>query len=444
MNDNQWWHFYCWAEFNRKIFKDTLTKQDIVGKVFFLPTVQMIKGQDVAEEGVYAKVVKIEKSGKIYLLNETDIEELPLNVAESFECYIKESDKTIHHRITMAKTARIPPKKTMACKGFITGFNPLEHSNPRTKAFFNMVALAAKHKPTCIALCSNVSSGKTAPFNILRTITNDITIQRKPTLAKLETVLYYNKVVLLEELTSLTSTEIADVESTLLVVGDSSPHLSKHSMAQNKALNDIDLTQLSLMFPHNRVQDLNPGTKFLTEILKNPSAFLSRFPAVLVEGKVLTELGKPSPSRRRELMEGHYPEMLDWARNALYFMQNLEKEMHSYDRKGLRLSDARQYPNIEGLIDVIDAFCDSQVEFDEWIAWLNKCMGDYRDMIKGIGTAVPQPYVGDAPPEVVEERVMDNLPWDERAVVWRACERCGDTPCNQAEDGKYYCRKCYG
>lgn len=37
----------------------------------------------------------------------------------------------------------------------------------------------------------------------------------------------------------------------------------------------------------------------------------------------------------------------------------------------------------------------------------------------------------------------NDLPWDDRAEVWQPCSKCQELPCNEASDGKLYCKKCY-
>jgi hypothetical protein len=42
----------------------------------------------------------------------------------------------------------------------------------------------------------------------------------------------------------------------------------------------------------------------------------------------------------------------------------------------------RQYPNFEGIIDVFDAYCETQEEFNEWQKQIINYMKDYNEMIK--------------------------------------------------------------
>lgn len=377
-----WWHFHVWKQFNNKIFKQTLTEQDIASKPFFLETVQKVNEDGtVDEEPVNKQFIKIDKNGRLFLIPKEYIKDMPLNPIETIDCYLKPSDKTIYKLILQSQTARIVPKKTIPLKRFIHEYNPVEHSNPKTKEFLNMLVLATEYKPTQLAICSNPSSGKTSGYNISKNIVNHICIQRSPTLAVLETILYYNKTLILEELSSLTTSEVRQIEPVIFLGGDGSPDMQKHSIAKNKEMNNIDMTELSIIFPHNRPQDLQVGSKFMMDIWKNPKAFRSRFPCILVEGEVLSKISKPGKKQAIETMEAHYQEMLIVSKNFLYYTHNLKDEMHGYNRTNLKLLDARQYPNIEGLIDVIDAYCDTQIEFNEWIEWLNGRMLAYQDML---------------------------------------------------------------
>jgi len=377
------WHYLSWKQFNRTVFHSTITAEDKTGRRFFLDTFHKINGKEAYEIDVKEKCWKFEKGEELYILKEDFLPLLPLDPGVYVEGYLKESDKTLHRLVTKPISARIEPKKTMGFRHFIYNFNPLEHSHERTRVFLNMVAIASKHKPIKIRLCGPPACGKNMNFNILKYITNDMVKLAKPTLAKLETALYFNNVIVIDEMTSLAAAQVREVEPTFLSIADESPELEKHSMAKKKDINLMHLDQTSIIFPYNRIYDLSEGAVFFDDVWQNKQAFQSRYPAVLLEGTVTEKKSKMNVKEAKEHMEDNWESMAEWCKNALYFMENLNHEMHGYERPSIRFRYARQATNFEGILDCVDAYCDSQQEFNEWCGWIDERIKAYEEMVEG-------------------------------------------------------------
>ena len=83
--------------------------------------------------------------------------------------------------------------------------------------------------------------------------------------------------------------------------------------------------------------------------------------------------------------------MKSWANTASYYKEHLDKELHGWKIKKLYATERHQ-ASIEGLLDVMDAYSQTQEEFDKWIDFLNSMivaydedvalLSDYRNDIK--------------------------------------------------------------
>ena len=61
-------HFHVWKQFNNKVFKQTLTEQDIISKPLSMESVQRVDSEGlVSTEPINTQVVKVEKNGKLYI-----------------------------------------------------------------------------------------------------------------------------------------------------------------------------------------------------------------------------------------------------------------------------------------------------------------------------------------------------------------------------------------
>ena len=57
--------------------------------------------------------------------------------------------------------------------------------------------------------------------------------------------------------------------------------------------------------------------------------------------------------------------------------------MHNYNRDEFKLR-GRKRVNVEGILDILDAFCTDQKEFNGWMIWLNERIESYKKMNKSI------------------------------------------------------------
>ena len=130
-------------------------------------------------------------------------------------------------------------------------FNPQTHSVPKVWDFLRIQAIASKAKGGKYRLCGKPALGKNANDTLLGCVTNDVVRVTNPTLAKLETLFYYNQKVIVDECTSLTSSQVRDIEPFILNLADESPTFQKHSMAKNRDMNEVDLSMASVIFTYN-------------------------------------------------------------------------------------------------------------------------------------------------------------------------------------------------
>ena len=265
----------------------------------------------------------------------------------------------------------------MSLKQLIKVFNPLEHSDEKTWEFLKLQAISSKAKGCKYRLCSQVETGKNSNDVILHSITNDNIIVSKPTLAKLETLLYYYQKVIPNEMTSLSQSQINEVEGFFLSLGDEAPSFEKHSLASKKDMNEVDISNASIVFTYNDRLSIAEDSKFFDDIWKNKKAMNSRYPAFFLEGKITTELPKLSMAKAKEIVEENFEEMKTLAKNLVYWFKNLDKELHNYDRSAFNLR-GRKRVNVEGILDILDAYSLNQGEYNKWLIWLNDRIQEYK------------------------------------------------------------------
>jgi len=189
--------------------------------------------------------------------------------------------------------------------------------------------------------------------------------------------------------------DLKELEPMIMNIGDNSTEYNKHSMAQNKRMNTIDLTALSMIFTYNRKQDLHAKGIGFDDMWNNINAFKARYPQILVKGCVTSTMKNLSQNQAKEVLEANFNDMRTVARNYAYWTQELHKHLHNYSRAKITLS-TRHMVNMEGVLDALDVYSDSQEEFDEWLDFITEGMQRYKNQDVEDGQVVL---------EVTEEKV---------------------------------------
>jgi len=389
MMDKQAWHFFVWNSFNRKIFKDTINVTNITneGKEYFINEVTQINEDNTTELiPVNRRFVKAKKEDKLYLIpREYVTRDMSIYPGKRIHCYLKQSDGIIYRLIQKPEILQLKPEMTIPFRIFIDEvWNPMEHSSPKDRIFLALLSHATSYKGVKCCICSEPRSMKNSNFTVARYIHNNIIRLGKPSYAKLYQSLCYNQTILPDEFTSLTKAQISEVEGTFGTLGDESPELPKNTMAIGNNPSTADLIRTSIIFTYQRKQDLSKDKAFFDDIWNNPAMIKDRYPALLIKGKVLEIMKRPSPEEAEKIMEDNYDKLRIIAKNRLYYCKNMHLLKKPFDT-GLSVfnNNGRYMSNFEGVFDALSAYCYDQEEYNEWLIWINQRYKEYESMVNG-------------------------------------------------------------
>lgn len=409
---DDYWNFHCWKYFNDKVFKHTFTSEDMRGRKFFLDGGWSIVNGREEWVAVNENVFKFEKNGELFLVPEKFINLLPMNPDNDFvtEVYLKASDKTIYKFIGKVNSAKITGEATLSFKDLMQIWNYTEHENERTRIFLNLLSFASHWKPIHIGICSEPASGKSSSFTVAGYISNIVKRVAAPTKAKMETLLFFYNVLILDEMTSVGAQGIRALEPLLLTISDETPELEKHSMARTSSMNQMDLEKTSTIFTFNRVEDVkrfDSRKKFFSEVWQNLPALSRRYVFFKVEGKIVGKRSKMNKKEAGLVAEANWSKMVVCAKHFVEYTSHLDKYLHGWKHNvELLLNGTQQSSNTESIVDCLDAVSDSQDEFDDWCRFFNECVASYDDML---GTL--HDYNSGLSSSVVTERSADFEEW---------------------------------
>jgi hypothetical protein len=397
LEENMFWNFKVWQAFSRKLYEDCITSENLDndGIVEFYESVFYVKDGKSIEQSLmpvsYRNIVKLSKGQDKYILPAEFADRLPIKVTATAPYQLKKSDKRIWKLIVKFEDMSISPLKTQSFKEFIDNWNPVDHSNPEYWRLLKLIAIACKWKGVKCGLCSEPEGGKTSNYSIMGFISGDVGRITNPTIAKFESMMFFNRVVLPDEVPNWETKTIRDLESLMIAIADGSVEYNKHSKSQNKLMEKMDAGNLSIPFGYNRPEDMKNGEKFFDEAWNNPGAIRSRYPQMLFKGVVTSKMANLSDSEAKKIMEKNFAKMASIAKNYTYFTKHLDQEMHGYNRTIIKHLSGRHLANLQGVIDAIDAYSENEMEFFEICSLINTCLHDYKVMVKAWKSGQEEP-----------------------------------------------------
>lgn len=388
---SQLWHTFYWKAWNDLIYAEYITSDDIHGvkapqnyhEVF---TFDSETGEPYAhpvQPISLQKVVFIRKHNRMYMLPIKFEQDFPLKPIETFECLEKKSNKIVHHFVTKVKTITVPADNNgKTFRQRIDEFNPVQHTNPMHFTLMKLLAFASAYGGLGLGVCSNTNFGKGVNFNILKYSGQKISIVTSPSEALLYQIVSTSKIIVFDEITSVTKERVELIETAVIKLKDNTPELPKQALTKGYQKRSADITQMSVVFTFNRPQDLVRGKPF-EQVWQNPAAVKSRFPLFLLEGEVSQMLDNPTPNEINHALASQDEFFKDEMKQTQYWVDNLHTSLKGWDRSVLSLKK-RHYTNAKVWVDAIEAYCQTPEEFRTYLIELNKCRENYDRMVKGI------------------------------------------------------------
>jgi hypothetical protein len=367
-------HYSVYSEFYKKLYHNSFTQENIDSK-----SVQHSEKFFSIKNGVLIETfiskpedrfyVKATKQGHNYLIPERFIKEMPFVVEQNDiqKVRLKRNDTNVYHFVTDVTSLKIPKKKTSSFKVFIDKFNPVEVSNPQAFTLLKMIAMSPDVK---MGVCSNVMAGKNANLSIVKNIMGNVArLENPPTKAVFWQTLKFNRTLVVDELTSW-KPDASSIEDTVAIMTDESTDAQKSSLDKNNQIDTEELLDKGIVFTFNPVDDKHKVR--IHEQFANGTKFISRVPLIYITNEVKSGVERPNQAQRKQIMLANMESLKEIAMNVSYFTsEKINDELHGYDRSLSPFNhNTRWKANMSPLLDRIDAYCESQEEFDGWMGYL--------------------------------------------------------------------------
>jgi hypothetical protein len=389
-----YFHFKVIKSFMDKVYREALMPTNIMndGEELHLDNLWFINEHQVAEEDAVPKefrdCVLATKGSDKYIVPIQFLPLLPFRVTATLPCYLKKADRKVWKMITGASAILLPPNKSVSIREFTDEWNPIEHTNQQTWTFLKCVSLSTLHMGIKLNLCSEPAAGKGAHNTIIAEITRNLHITSTPSIAKAETSLFYNQTIIFNEMGKPKSEEASALQDFFIWLADQSVRYNKRSMAVKRELNSVDITHKSAIHTYNRKNCLKKDTLFWDDIWANPGALIDRYAQFLVDGRVTESVPDISPTKASDLATEFDTDIKRVVSGLMGISSAVSTQLHHYSSDILiKRSEKcqwgftpRQLTNVQGLLEYLDAYSQTQDEFNDWLLFLNNAKLSYDIM----------------------------------------------------------------
>jgi hypothetical protein len=258
----------------------------------------------------------------------------------------------------------------------------------------------AKIKPieyTGIFFCPNVSTGafiarrngkifitgntgKDSVIDISSSLFGGCGTVESPTIAKLEDRASVLKLLVVNEVVDIKKEDWDNIQQFLLTAGAHKNEVTKHSRAFQNVKEIIDVKDFSLSIYFNDISCYPKPEKYFDAVTKE--AVKDRFPSFRFWGRYTEDFNSLKNVDVKSYVNARIEQIKELIYNYTYYKNNFRNYTHNYKQDSLMKFSGRDAVNMGRLLKVIDFYCESQKEFDEWMNVINDSMEDYIVMLE--------------------------------------------------------------
>lgn len=376
-------HYDLISEFKKQFYKNLLTMEHVKGSQVMLKKLVYPDGGENEQANFWGYV--LEKDGIKYLLSSKDSNDKEIRLSDILPIMAKDLEKVanktdVYFWIRKPVSAKFKSEKTMTFKEMVDTFSSLKHSNPKHQKLMWFITLAQMIDRANFRISTPAGFGKDSTVDILGNLIGGASTIENPTIAKLE-FMTNQKLLAVNEVVDVPLGDWRNIQQFLLAAGAHKPEITKHSRAVASGVGEyLDISKFSLSLMYNDIDHYNVKTKFFDEVTKG--AVKDRFPALRLYGNFEEDFNSIKYVNIKEFVQQNIEQYKKLIYAYTYYKENYVKYFHKYDASLLK-SDIpfRWKTNLGRLLKMIDVYCDSQQEFNEWVKVINKSLDDYEDML---------------------------------------------------------------
>lgn len=377
-------HYESLSEFKRAFYRELLTIEHLAGDEIFIKKAILPDAEGIVEDdefNFWGHVLK--KDGIKYLLPTRGQGGRRYAIKELLPLLAKDMEKVsyrgeVYWLIKKPIVAKFKAEKRHTFKQLVDILADIPHSNPIHRKLLTFMAFASMLDKANFRVSTPPAFGKDSIVDTVGNLFGDAATTENPTIAKLEYMTCY-KWLVVNEVVDIPIAEWRRIEQFLLAVGAHKPEVTKHSRAYGNVQEVLDISNFSLALMYNDADCYPEPDKYLDFVAKD--AVLDRFPPFRLFGRFEANFNEIRRIDVPVYVEKNMDDYKALIHSFSYYKANLNSCLHHYSIQRLRPLKQRWNLNVGKLLKIIDLYCDSQEEFDEWIKVVNASINDYQDMI---------------------------------------------------------------
>lgn len=384
--DVQKWHSIALQTYQALMFETLLQKHNITTDTAKEYTFEDKEGLELERplRGFFA-IKESDGQKQKYFVEETHYGELPIRVNNHEEIFFKDNSraKSIVLRPTNITPFRIKPEQCwQSNREFIDMIAPFQHTHPDQWTLNKIIAIQSFVGKTFMGVCSHSEFGKSSIYLILDAITKKSPVFQPRSVAGTLMQITGDGIMCFDEVHDTVAEVKTIMENFSLQVAGNSPIYVNGSMAAKNTKPKYDVMQQSIVYLYNVYGNYrDPDTQFWNNIWSNKKAMESRFLTIKLEGKLLEKFDKDFDIVKTA--DDNKMLYIKIAKHLLY-LQDLKKH-NGYARRyqthrQLRL-EGRHLILFDEITWLIDQYCTTQAEYDQYVALFEKSITDYTNML---------------------------------------------------------------
>lgn len=396
MKDNIKFHYNVLEQYNENKYKKRLTESHIVSDKFPLKMGVKWDEETCKEVPNYQSFYILRKDRVKYALLASERDKLPIIVSKSREHFQGGEAYELIERFASVKPQ---PELKMDFRTLVDELCSFQHTCPKDFTLWKICSVASIISRTVFRVATEPSFGKDSVITCLGALLGDTANLNKPTVAKLEFELT-NKLILMNELGTLSGEARQKMEDFLLNIGDMKNTHKKASRAGKGTKEEYSISKLSMILAFNTI-DCYPNREKYFDFVFNKAVY-DRFIPFKLQGKLVENIAPPLFAKR--LAEQYTPFYEDFIRSIMYLTEHMEELAM---KKGFNTTTAGDYDipsrwqrSLNVFVMCIHLYSNTEKEAQEWIDTLIDRHKAYLRMIRTEDTGGFEAF------EVKEERVM--------------------------------------
>lgn len=376
-------HYALVEEYKEQQYKGLLTSSNVVGGKIHINKVTLPGGH--IEDNYDFWGYQLQKDGERYLLscvdkksgNEVQLRDLLPIYPEALDNVAFQGNA--YKEINDPVPAEFEARKDLTFKELIDRLNASKSSNPLHRKLFTIITVMQRLTRANVRVSTPPAFGKDSTVMILDHIIGGCGSVTNPTVAKLE-FLTALKLLVMNEVSSITLANWREIQQFLLDVGDLKPKTNKRSRGVRGVGEEMILKDLSIGLYYNDLDTYSNTKNYFDNIADGN--LKDRFPALRLWGGYTEDFAAINAINPKKYVKQNMEFYKEIARSLTFYEEYFKTATIDFKDERLEELPERWQGNLLIFIKGIEEYAESKDERDGLIDELFKAIVDYKEMLR--------------------------------------------------------------